>query len=95
MKRILKFSIFILGFSAMSSQIVFLREFLVTFYGNEFSLGLVLSSWLFSGVIGSLFLGKFTDRLKKKGRSLFILPDINKYSFSFGFFGHPQRQARI
>lgn len=66
MKKALQFSIFILGFSTMSAQIVFLREFLITFYGNEFSIGFVLGAWLFSGAIGSLILGRFTDKLREK-----------------------------
>jgi spermidine synthase len=66
MKKAINSAIFILGFSAMGAQIVFLREFLITFYGNEFSLGFVLSAWLLLGAIGSLILGRITDKLKQK-----------------------------
>ena len=54
----------------MAVQIVFLREFLITFYGNEFSLGFILSAWLFSGAMGSLILGRTADRLKQKANLL-------------------------
>jgi len=59
---------FILGFSSMVSQIVLLREFVVSFYGNETSYALLFSSWLFwiaaGSVIASFFLEKIKNPLK-------------------------------
>ncbi|HLD29825.1 MAG TPA: hypothetical protein VJC03_05745, partial [bacterium] len=58
----LNFSLFIIGFTALSSQIVLFRELLVIFYGNELTLGLMLGSWLLAGSAGSfLFSKKRTD----------------------------------
>ncbi len=57
-------SIFIAGFTALSAQIVFLRELLVLFYGNELALGVVLACWLFWTGVGSLILGRLADRLR-------------------------------
>lgn len=37
---------FVLGFAAMLTQTVLIREFLVVFYGNELCLGLILAGWL-------------------------------------------------
>ncbi|MFC1850686.1 fused MFS/spermidine synthase [candidate division CSSED10-310 bacterium] len=45
---------FILGFSAISSQIVLLRELMVAFYGNELSTGIVLGGWFFWTGLGGL-----------------------------------------
>ncbi|MDD5561419.1 MAG: fused MFS/spermidine synthase [Candidatus Omnitrophica bacterium] len=59
-------SIFLIGFTAMSVQIVILREFLTVFYGNELSIGLVLGSWLIWGAAGSWALGGFADKAKSK-----------------------------
>ncbi|MDD5116175.1 MAG: fused MFS/spermidine synthase [Candidatus Omnitrophica bacterium] len=64
------FSIFLIGFTAMSLQIVILREMLVVFYGNEISIGFILGSWLFWGAAGSWFLGRFSDKVKSR---LFLL----------------------
>ncbi len=50
----------------MVSQIIFLREFLVVFYGNEISIGIILASWLIWGSFGSWFLGRYSDRVKPK-----------------------------
>ncbi|NQT33133.1 MAG: hypothetical protein HQ594_05625 [Candidatus Omnitrophica bacterium] len=65
-KKILTASIVLAGASAMASQIVFMREFLVVFYGNEISIGIILASWLIWGALGSAVLGRFSDRLKTK-----------------------------
>ena len=37
----------LLGFSSIVAQIVLFREMMVSFYGNELSLGVMLSVWLF------------------------------------------------
>ncbi len=57
-------AVFIFGFSALGAQIVFLRELLVLFYGNELSLGVILGCWLFWTGMGSLVLGRFADRFQ-------------------------------
>ena len=61
-----KISIIFIGFTAMASQIVYLREFFATFYGNELSIGFVMANWLIAGSIASLALGKAADRIKSK-----------------------------
>jgi len=43
----------LLGFSSIVAQIVLFREMMVSFYGNELSLGVMLSVWLFWVGIGS------------------------------------------
>ncbi|MFC2160979.1 spermidine synthase [Acidobacteriota bacterium] len=49
---------FLLGFSALSFQIILLREFSVMFFGNEITLGLILGTWLFWGALGSILASK-------------------------------------
>lgn len=53
-KRKIYFSVFAFGFAAMAVQILFMRELLVVFYGNELSYGIMLASWLFWTATGSL-----------------------------------------
>lgn len=60
------FAIFLVGFTAMSAQIVLLRQLIVVFYGNEISLGLLLGAWLFWGAVGSWLLGKLADKIKNR-----------------------------
>ncbi|MCX5686402.1 MAG: fused MFS/spermidine synthase [Candidatus Omnitrophica bacterium] len=66
MKKIISLSVIVIGFTAMASQIVFIRELLVVFYGNELSIGFILASWLAGGAIGSGLLGRYADRVKFK-----------------------------
>ncbi|MBD3182204.1 hypothetical protein GF312_07925 [Candidatus Poribacteria bacterium] len=63
-KKSLIFSISMIGFTATSSQIVVIREFMVVFYGNELCLGLILANWLLWGAVGSWILGRISDRIK-------------------------------
>jgi spermidine synthase len=45
---------FLMGFLALSFQIILLREFSAHFYGNEISFGFILGSWLLWGGLGSI-----------------------------------------
>ncbi len=69
MKKAILFSIIALGFTAMTSQIVLLREMLVVFYGNEISISYILASWLIGGALGSLILGRLADKIKDTTRT--------------------------
>ncbi len=64
MKKSFVFSLFILGFSSLIGQIILLRELMVSFYGNEFFLGLVLAVWLFWVALGSFHLAKLFKKIK-------------------------------
>ena len=66
MKKTILFAIFLTGFTAMSAQIVLLRQLIVIFYGNEISVGLLLGAWLFWGACGSWLLGRFADKIKNR-----------------------------
>ncbi len=66
MKKSIIFAIFLIGFTAMSAQIVLLRQLIVVFYGNEISLGLLLGAWLFWVALGSWLLGRFADKIKNR-----------------------------
>lgn len=72
MRKILIFALILVGFSSVVSQVVLVRELLVTFYGNELSIGFILASWLFWVGMGSWFLGRRADRIKR-GIEVFIL----------------------
>ena len=52
----------LIGFTATTAQIVFLRELMVVSYGNEISLGVMLASWLLWTALGSSLLGRLTAR---------------------------------
>lgn len=64
MSFMLYISFFLLGFSATITQVIFIREFLVVFYGNELCLGIILASWLAGISIGALISGKLIESIK-------------------------------
>ena len=66
MRRRLIFAILVMGFSGIVAQILLLRELLVTFYGNELSIGIILANWLILEAFGCFFLGKRVERLVKR-----------------------------
>ena len=61
-----KLSLFSLGFLAMSVQILFIREALAVFHGNELVIGLCLGIWMLLTGIGSYGGSLIIDRSKKK-----------------------------
>jgi len=64
MKKSLIFSLSILGFTSLIGQVILLRELMVSFYGNEFFIGLVLAVWLFWVAMGSFWLVKSLRKIK-------------------------------
>ena len=42
----LLFSAFLIGFTSMTAQVIFMRELITIFYGNELSFGIILAAWL-------------------------------------------------
>lgn len=67
----LKWIVVLLGFSAIITQVILLREFMSTFYGNELVLGVVLANWMILTGLGA-FLGRFLARLNHGANLLFI-----------------------
>jgi spermidine synthase len=54
MKKILTFSLGVLGFSSLVSQVIIARELAMSFYANEFFIGWVLFCWLLGTAAGSV-----------------------------------------
>jgi predicted membrane-bound spermidine synthase len=73
---IIRSLIFILGFLAMSVQVLSAREFLVLFSGNELVIGICLGLWMLSTAIGA-YLGSFLFR--RTGASVRWLPLITSF----------------
>ncbi|MBE9491238.1 MAG: fused MFS/spermidine synthase [Bacteroidetes bacterium] len=83
----LKYSVIILGISAITTQIILLREFLSVFYGNELIMGILLSNWMLLTGIGA-YLGKTVKKIKEKLKLIYafqivisILPVVTVFSF--------------
>jgi spermidine synthase len=62
-----------IGFGSILSQILIVREFLVSFYGNELSIGIIFACWLLWIGIGSAFGNIAVRRLRNVFRLFLIL----------------------
>jgi spermidine synthase len=62
----LKVSLLIMGLSGIVAQILLLRELLISFLGNELTLGIILANWLILEAIGSFVIGKSVEKVKRK-----------------------------
>ncbi len=60
------YAILIMGFSGLVAQVLLLRELLITFQGNELSIGIILANWLILEASGAYFLGKNIAHFKRK-----------------------------
>ncbi len=66
MKARIFFAILIMGFSGIVAQVLLLRELLITFQGNELSIGIILANWLLLEASGAYFLGKHIEHRRNK-----------------------------
>ncbi|MGQ9629552.1 MAG: hypothetical protein ACUVXI_04450 [bacterium] len=63
MRRGFIWNIFLIGFTSTVAQVILVREAMVSFYGNELSMGVVVASWLVWVALGSFLGGRWADRM--------------------------------
>jgi spermidine synthase len=66
------YAVIALGVSSVITQIIYIREFLNVFYGNELIFGIILASWMVLTAAGA-YLGKYSKKIKRRERYLIIL----------------------
>ena len=64
---------FFVGYSSLIYQVVFLREFLTIFYGNELCVGTIIGIWLAGIALGALIGSRVSDRIKQRRDSVFLI----------------------
>ena len=72
MRKILP-AVTLIGITSFIAQVVLIRELLITFFGNELSLGIILASWLFLTAVGSMAFRKLSPKLKNLNTTLVSL----------------------
>ncbi len=82
----LKLSFLIMGISGISAQIILLRELLVSFLGNELTIGMILANWLILEAIGSFFIGKSVEKVKRELEVYVFLQLIFSIAFPFSIY---------
>jgi spermidine synthase len=69
-------AVLIIGLSGIVAQVLLLRELLVSFYGNELILGVILANWLAAEALGAFLLRKYIDKTQDKIGLLVILQSL-------------------
>jgi len=82
----LKVSLFIMGLSGLTAQIILLRELLISFLGNELTLGVILANWLILVAIGSFFIGKSVEKVDKKSEIFVVFQMVFSIAFPIAIF---------
>ena len=75
-----------MGLSSITAQIVLLRELLVSFLGNELTLGVILASWLILVAAGSFLIGKSVEKVERKLEVFVVFQLIFSIAFPFAIF---------
>jgi spermidine synthase len=82
----LKLSLFLMGLSSITAQIILLRELLVSFLGNELTLGVILASWLILVAAGSFLIGKSVEKVESKLEVFIVFQLIFSLAFPSAIF---------
>ncbi|MCX5700337.1 MAG: hypothetical protein NTZ63_02190 [Candidatus Omnitrophica bacterium] len=65
-------AILLVGLSGIVAQVLILRELLVSFQGNELTIGIILANWVILEALGVYVIGKLVDKIKAR-LSFFIV----------------------
>lgn len=79
-------SVLIVGASGIIAQGLLLRELLVSFYGNELVLGLILANWLLAEAAGVFAAGKFPGKPGHKTGRFIALEVFFSFLFPLALF---------
>lgn len=79
-------AILIIGVSGIAAQVLVLRELLVSFYGNELTLGIILANWMILEALGALIIGRYSDRIKNRIGLFIALEIIFTLSLPFAIY---------
>ncbi len=64
---------FLVGYSSLIYQVIFLREFLTIFYGNELCIGTIIGIWLAGIALGALIGSRVVDRIRHRRTEVFLI----------------------
>ena len=61
----IRFALLLMGFTSLIVQTLLIREFLISFYGNELTIGLILANWIILEAFGSGLINPFSLKSKR------------------------------
>lgn len=86
MGKSLKLSLLVMGASGIVGQVALLREMLVSFFGNELTLGIILANWLLLEAAGALLGGRIAERTPRKLEIYVLLQLVFSLAFPLSVF---------
>jgi spermidine synthase len=60
-----RFALLLMGFTSLIVQTLLIREFLISFYGNELTIGLILANWIILEAFGSGLINPLSLKSKR------------------------------
>ena len=82
----LEASLLIMGMSGIIAQIVLLRELLISFLGNELTVGIILGNWLILEALGSYVIGRSVEKIGRKTETYVIFQLVFSVAFPFSIY---------
>lgn len=80
------FALLIIGLGGIVAQTILLREMLILFSGNEFSIGVIIGSWVVWEAIGAFIGGKWNGRIKEDTGMFLSLIILSSISFPLSIY---------
>lgn len=74
------------GFAGIVAEIVLLRELLISFHGNELTIGVILANWLIAEAAGAYFLGKRIERDKRRLEAFVVVTIVFSLAFALALY---------
>jgi len=87
MRKRFLFAFLLMGFSFTIIQGLMIRELLVSFYGNELSIGLILGNWLVLEALGSGLIGRLAARYRAGPTSYALLQIVLAVMLPVSLYG--------
>ena len=75
-----------MGISSIVAQILLMRELLVSFLGNELTIGVILANWMVLEATGAFILGRSAERMEKRLEIYVLLQIIFSLAFPFAVY---------
>ncbi len=75
-----------MGMSGIVAQIILMRELLISFLGNELTLGIILANWLILEAFGSFIIGKSVEKVERKIETYVVFQLVFSVALPFSIY---------
>lgn len=82
----LRISLVVMGVSSITAQVLLLREFLVSFLGNELTFGILLANWMALEALGAFASGPFAEQTERRLEIYVLLQLLFSVALPFSLY---------